>query len=287
MMRPLRVRGRLRIVGALQLPSPLDVAELRARAWWHNLFDTPAYAGAPGPTPPLTLDLAAANPGATATMLGNGTDAACPDVAPVGDCVVAADLHLAAVRSSVAGQPWTPTTEQALAEYSAVTGYVVGRPETDQGTDPLALLAWRRSGAPYPDGSTLLEGLLVDASDERRLRQGIWLPSGAMAWACLPDGWESEGDEGDVWDVAGPPNPDNGHAFALVGYDDCGPIVCSWGELFHMRWAAAAQYLVTSAGGGVLAPLDDDALDRATGLCPAGYDLRSLQAYLEIVGRRP
>lgn len=277
--------GRPQIVGALRLPSALALAELRARAWWHNLFG-PRGAIGEGPTPPETLDLSAYTPGALATMLGNGRDAANPDVVPVGDCVVAADLHLAAARSSAAGQPWTPTTEQALTTYSAVTGYVRGDAATDQGTDPLALLAWRVAGNTYPDGSALLEGLLVDAADRTRLQQGIWLPSGAMAWASLPDEWESEEDAGDVWDVAGDPNPDSGHGFGLVGYDAVGPIVSTWGELVHMTWAAAAKYLLTTAGGGVLAPLDSDALSRVTGLCPAGYDLARLQAYLEMIGRR-
>ena len=273
-------KGVGRIVGAVKQPSEADLLLLKAKGWFHELFDVQR------PTAPTSVDYITPALPALSTMLGNGPDPANPPACPngVGDCVIAEDLHLAAMRACNAGAPWVPTTAQALAEYSAVTGFVATDPTTDQGTDPMALVTYRKAGNAYPDGSKLLDARLVEADNKPALQLAIWLAVGCFAWASLPDEWESQEDGGDVWDVAGAPNPNNGHGFGLASYDENFLYLAEWGEAnppVKMTYAAAAKYLVTSAGGGVLALLDDDMVNRVTGLCPAGMNLATLTTTLD------
>jgi hypothetical protein len=276
-------RGRSRKVGTVKIPSPEAMAAFHAKGMFHDVF------GSLPPAPP-SVDYITPALAALATMLGNGPDATLPPgVPPVGDCIIAEDLHLAALRACNAGAPWVPTTAEALAAYSAITGYVQGNAATDQGTDPLQLVTYRTAGNAYPDGSTLLAAIAVDATNAASLKQAIWLADGIFMWASLPDQWESEENGGDVWDVVGDPNQNNGHGFAGASYGGTrGNILLSeWGEdnpPVELTFPAAAKYCIPSAGGGVIALLGSNIISSVTGKCPAGYDLSDLTAYLNGLG---
>jgi hypothetical protein len=259
-------RGVDRIVGRLIQPSEVDAIEQAAKGLFHELFP-PHMLGvvaSPSATHYLT-----ANPAAQATMLLNNVR---------GCCAEAADLHIDASRCANAGAPYLPTDDDSDAAYRGATGYD-GTPATDRGTDPLRLMAWRKTN-PYPSGSVLLDSVNVQPS-RAMLSQGIWLCTGLLGWACLPQAWESLEDAGDVWDLAGPPVPTNGHMFGLLDYTDAGPIIETWGEQIQMTWAAAKLYLSRSAGGGVVAPLDTDCISRVTSKTPSGFDLSALTRYVQ------
>jgi hypothetical protein len=283
-MRSITIAGVERLVGACRIPSVQDVEDFLSRGFFHDAMGTL-------PPVPATLDLFSAALDALGTMLGNGPD---PDLPPgqdpVGDCVIAEDLHLSAMSACNAGAPWVPTTAQALALYSVLTGFVQGDPSTDQGTDPLALIRYRLAGNPYPDGSTLLDARMVDASSEQRLKEAMWLADGCFAWASLPDGWETLEEGDDVWDDAGPPVPANGHAFGLGQYGTERIQLVEWAmpsktsKPIRMTYRAAARYLVPSAGGGVVAMVRSNAFDRITGKCPAGFDLSTVKRYVDSLG---
>jgi hypothetical protein len=273
-------RGRHHVVGTVVRPSAEASAAQRSKGLFHEVLGTL-------PPPPDSVDYVTAAQSALATPLGNAPDPTLPaGVSPVGDCVIAADLHLAALRACNAGAPFVPTTPESLTAYSAVTGYVQGNVATDQGTDPLALLAWRLAGNAYPDGSTLLAAIDVDTTNEVAYKQAIWLADGVLQWASLPDPWESEEDGGDVWDVAGAPDDNNGHGFGGVSYGKNVPL-STWGEVnpcVELTFAAAAKYCVTSAGGGCVALIGSNAFERISKKCPAGYDLSGVKAYLASLG---
>jgi hypothetical protein len=79
-------------------------------------------------------------------MFGNGPD---PTVAPgfqgAGDCVDAGACEETHLIEHAAGRAMAPLTgKEAIAMYSAVTGYVLDDPSTDQGSDVRSTLAWRR-----------------------------------------------------------------------------------------------------------------------------------------------
>ena len=282
-MKTMLVRGVPCRVGTIIQPSPEALAALAQRGQFHELF------GDSLPTPPTSLDLVTPCAAAIATMLGNGPDPTLPTgVGPVGDCVIAEDLHLAAMRATLAGAPWQPTTAQALDVYSAVTGFdPANQDATDNGTDPMALVRYRETGAPYPDGSTLLMAINVDATNKANVQRAIWLADGVFQWASLPNGVESEEDSGDVWDVCGDPNPENGHGFGAGSYDDGAVGLIEWGMVPPIRatYDFLATYCKPSAGGGMIAMLGNNAFSRITGLCPAGFSLDVLEARLGSVGR--
>ena len=248
-MKTFTFRGITRVIGTVKQPSDLDVAEMRLKGWFHELLGIKDVA-AQGPTPPASVDYITPAKAALATMLANDR---------LGDCVIAEDLHLAAMRAAVAGAPWEPTDDQAISTYSAVTGYTPSDPSTDQGTDPLAMVRWRLAN-PYPDGTKLLDARLVDGSSLLGTQQAVWLATGCLGWASLPDACESEEGAGDIWDAAGPPNPDNGHGFGLCCYVTVGGQVrfriTTWGEEIDCTPAFVAKYMVQSAGGGLLALID-------------------------------
>jgi len=279
-MKNFKVRGKNRLVGNVKIPSVAEMQAFHARGLFHEVMGTL-------PTPPDSVDYITAAQAALATMLGNGPDSTLPaGQGPVGDCVIAEDLHLASLRACNAGSPWIPTTAQALSAYSAVTGFVIGDASTDQGTDPLALVRYRLAGNAYPDGSKILGAVAVDASNAISLKQAIWLADGVMMWASLPDGWESEEDGGDVWDVSGDPGPQNGHGFGGASYGK-NILLTEWGiddPEIELTFAAAAKYCVTSAGGGVVAFIGSNIVSAATSKCPAGFDLTTLTAYVNSLG---
>ena len=283
-MRKFTVAGVDQLVGACRIPSWSDVEDFLKNGWFHDA--TGAL-----PTPPPQLDFFSKSLDALGTMLGNGPDPTLPPGQdPVGDCVCACDLHLAAMRACNAGAPWVPQTSQALDLYSTLTGFRPGDPSTDQGTDPLALLRYRLGGAVYPDGSRILDARFVDATSEQKLKEAMWLADGCIAWASMPDGWESLEEGDDIWDLDGPPNPQNGHCFGLGEFGLQRIKLVEWGmpsksaRAIRMTYRAAAKYLVPAAGGGVVAMVGSNMFDRATAKCPAGFDLSTLKGYVDSLG---
>lgn len=288
-MKTLLVRGKPRLVGNVKQPSEADVLWLKARGFFHELVERVTDPSGAPLAHPATLDLVTPCLACLSTMLGNGPDPANPPLFPngVGCCVLADDNHLAAMRATLAGAPYTPTTAQNLADYGACTGFSPTDANSDQGTDPIAWLKWRLGGAPYPDGSKLLDARLVDVSNDALHQQAIWLADGIAYWASLPDGVESEENGGDTWDVCGPPNPDNGHGFGGGGYDAVGVPAIEWGEEnppIKLTYAFIKKYCIPSAGGGAVALLGSNAFASISGKCPAGYDLSGLEGVFASLG---
>ena len=79
-------------------------------------------------------------------MFGNGPDDTVrPGFEGAGDCVLAGACEETHLVEHAAGRPRAPLGgKEAIAAYSAVTGYVLGDPSTDKGTDVRSALAWRR-----------------------------------------------------------------------------------------------------------------------------------------------
>ena len=182
-MKLLKINGIQRLVGNVKIPSEADLLWLKAKGFFHE-FLAP-HKDVAALVPPDTLDLVTPCADAIRTMLGNGPDPDNPPLFPngVGCCVLADDNHLAAIRATLAGAPYVPTTAENLLDYGACTGFNPNDPNSDQGTDPIAWLKWRLAGAKYPDGSTLLDARLVDVSNDGFFNQAMWLADG-LAFCC-------------------------------------------------------------------------------------------------------
>jgi hypothetical protein len=121
----------------------------------------------------------------------------------------------------------------------------------------------------------------VDATNETEVKQMVYLFEGGMFGLELPDAWIKPfpSANGFVWDVAGPPNPANGHCVIACGYNDQGVHIDSWGLFGTMTWAAVAKYASTLGEGELHAVFSMDAIDAATQKAPNGFDASALLAY--------
>ena len=228
------------------------------------------------PAPPATLDLTAAAMTPLRNIYGNDT---------LGDCVIAGGYHQVGVATGNAGSAFVASTAQIIADYSAIGGYVPGRPATDQGCDlPTANAYWTNHG--FANGTKLAGWLAIDPTNQTEVMQAIWLFESADFGVSLPDQWVNPMPENDnfVWGVAGNPDPNNGHCFVGVGYNATGVIIDTWAEFGTVTWAAVAKYAASSAQGELYVLLTPDIIAKATAKAPNGFDWPTLVADFNALG---
>lgn len=205
----------------------------------------------------------------------------------LGDCVIACMAHAVGVfTANAGGPPDVYTNTQVIAMYSAISGYdpnaklVDGENPTDNGCDERTAMAyWQAQGAPA--GSNKIAGWVsIDGSNITRVKTALWLFENLVFGVELPDKWIDPvpGKAGFLWDVAGPPDEDNGHCFLGVGYDQQGVIIDSWGILGKVTWQAVAKYATTSGSGELYAVLSPQVIVKAMAKAPNGFDWAALQA---------
>jgi len=202
-----------------------------------------------------------------------------------GDCVFAALNHLAGVATGNAGALWHPTTEQVLADYATVTGFNPADPSTDNGTNEVdALNFYVEHG--FANGTRALGWLDVNATDKLEVKSTISLFEHALPCLELPDAYVHPYPSGDgfVWGV-GTPNPNQGHAIIIVGYDDArGVLICTWGMLGWLTWDALAALCVASAGGSLSILLTPDMLIKGSMKAGNGFAWQDLVAAFDSMG---
>lgn len=228
------------------------------------------------PPPPVRGDYAgpALNRDGLENVLHNDT---------LGCCTISGIGHIIDVFHANAGTGLSVTSDQVIALYEAACGYNPSDPSTDQGGDEITVLNyWRDRGI---DGNGLYKSagyVSVNAADPVELRTAIWL-FGNVYWGIeLPDAWVSPfpSASGFTWDVAGDPNPNNGHCVISYGYNENGPFIDTWGIFGTMTDAACAKYAAGTGGGECYAILSQDWIKTATGESPSGFAFAQLQADL-------
>lgn len=204
----------------------------------------------------------------------------------LGDCVIAGIAHVVGVLTANAGTPFIYTDQQIIALYSAIGGYVPGDPSTDQGCDEqTALNYWENNGAPA--GEHKIAGWLrVNAADPTEYRTALWLFENLYFGLELPDAWINPMPEasGFVWDAAGPPDANNGHCVAGVGYTAAGVTIDTWGMTGLITNAAIDKYATSTANGELYTVVSQDSLNKATQKAPNGFDWSQLIADFELMG---
>jgi len=231
--------------------------------------------GVPLPVPPATCSYAPKAAGALKQMYLNDE---------LGDCVIAGIAHLQGVFTGNAGAaPEQFTRDQIIALYSAIGGYIPGHDDTDNGCDERSALSyWQTNGAPF--GQNQISGWLsVDGTNSHQVRQALYLFENLVFGIELPDKWINPAPSapGFVWDVAGPADPDNGHCFVGVGYDQTGVQISTWGMLGKMTDQAIAAYASASGSGELYVVLTPAIIAKATQKSPAGFEFAQLAADFE------
>lgn len=230
------------------------------------------YPGKILPTPPAEVDYRPKASAALSRIYGN-------DV--LGDCVIACMAHAVGVLTGNAGNIFLFKPPQITALYCAIGGYVSGDPSTDNGCDEItAWNYWQWHGA--PKGQNKIAGWLeVNAADPSEVRQALWLFETLLFGIELPDAWidpQPPASSGFTWDVAGPPDPQNGHCVLGCAYTSAGVIVDTWGMTGLITNAAMEKYAVPSAGGNLYTAISQEGIVKASQKAPNGYNWEQLEA---------
>lgn len=207
-----------------------------------------------------------------------------------GDCVIAGGYHVVGVETGNAdgGKPFIATDQQIVADYSKIGGFDPSNPQaTDNGCDEqTALSYWQQSG--FADGIKLAGWCAVDATNQTESMQAMSLFENLFFGIELPDAWVASmpSASGFVWDVAGDPDPQNGHCVVGVGYNAQGVQIATWGMIGTITWAAVAKYCAQPTGE-LYVMLSPDEVNAATQKAPSGVAWTELQADFGVLASVP
>ena len=236
----------------------------------------------PGVSPPPTLDFSGKAGSVLGQMYLNDQ---------LGDCVIAAMAHTTGLLQAAAdSEPTIFSDDEITKLYSAIGGYVPGDESTDQGCDiQTALAYWKVNGAPIASNHKIAGYLGVDASNQQDVMTALWLFENVIYGVELPDRWVSNlpSKSGFTWDLAGRPDPQNGHCFPGIGYNQQGVTISTWGMTGTLTWRAGQRYSVAKSGGELWVVLDEEAIDQAQQKSPDGFDWATLVADFTALGGTP
>jgi hypothetical protein len=180
-------------------------------------------------------------------MMGNDT---------LGDCTGASVGHIVEEITSQFGTPVVATAQQVIDFYAAYSGYVPGKPATDQGaTCQQCLDYWMAHGflGYKPDAY-----MAVDLTNEIEVQQAIEVFGNIYIGIGLPLAIQDLTNRGDIWDLPvgqtltgkWTPGSWGGHAVPLLGYGVTGNLpFATWGQIEAMTPRFRAAYGSSSAGG--------------------------------------
>jgi len=203
----------------------------------------------------------------------------------LGDCVIAARAHRIGLLTGYAsGTSYLYTRDQILAEYKRIGGYD-GTPATDNGCD-MATAANDGVNVGYADGSKDVGWIAIDPTNKTEVMTAIYLFEVGDVGCALPDAWISPFPSADnfVWDVAGPPDFQNGHCYEIIDYTTNGVVIATWGLEGIETFEALAKYGTTDAGGELYIHLNQDQLDKAMQRSPDGVAWGDLIAAFNSMG---
>ena len=231
------------------------------------------------PAPPAAVDYSKAAYAGLHMILGNDATS---------DCTAAGIMHIEDIwRGNVSGASQPVSADEAIAFYSASTGYVPGDSTTDQGGNEIDVMNYAMQHGLFADGSGKIAGYVaINGADPDEVKTALWLFENVYFGVEMPDRWINPIPTYDdwTWDVAGEPDMQNGHAFIGCAYDSAKVRICSWGMTGFITFEAIAKYATTPNSGELFAILSKDAIDKASGKAPSGFDFTQLSADLQALG---
>ncbi len=221
------------------------------------------YGGKP---PPKRVDWHTKAANALAEMLGNDL---------CGNCVVAAELHGVGAWSAnePGGAEAVATRKEAVDQYKAICG-----PGDNGCYIPSVLEAFRDYGLVVAGSQRKMEGFVtIDPRDQLMMQYATWLFGGIHLGVNWPSDWMNI----KPGFVLKPTNSRmvGGHAIMVVGYDDKGLTVSTWGMVGTLSWEALADSRFVDEA---YARLGADWYN-ADGITAAGVDVTALRDVLKVV----
>lgn len=197
----------------------------------------------------------------------------------IGDCAIAGPLHMERIWSKANNIDYTPTDTEALAAYSAVSGYVPGDDSTDTGCVLLDVLKyWKNTGI---GGRKIGAFVQVDPSNHMHVEHASFFFGGLLVGVNLPVSAQTQEL---VWDVpptglsgSGAPGSWGGHCFSSPGYTQKTLDTITWGERISQTWKFWDAYV-----DECYAILSLDFILNSN-LAPNGFDLISLQQDMKLI----
>lgn len=195
----------------------------------------------------------------------------------IGDCTCAAAGHMIEQWTMYAGAPFTPSDIAIVSVYSAVSGYDPATGQNDNGCVAQDVLNfWRQMGI---GGHKIKAYVGLEPINHLNVQDSVFLfgnvyiglnmPISAQnqnEWAVPPNGATGTGSPGS-W---------GGHAVPIVGYDQRGLTVVTWGALKRMSWSFLDTYCDEA-----YAVLSLDWLQASNHLTPENFDYDTLQSDLQ------
>jgi hypothetical protein len=210
-----------------------------------------------------------------------------------GDCVWAGADHEHLYWNAQAKKLVSFSTETALADYAAVTGFNPNDPNSDQGTDMAQAAKYRRTVGVI-DGNQKrhkIDAYLALPGISARGRNSVTM-LGSLASAAYVFGVVGVGIEfpssamgqfntGQPWDVVEGASIEGGHYVPLIGRNAAGNfLVVTWGKVQEVTPAFLEAYVDEA-----LVYLNHEQLVNGVGI--DGFDLAALQADLAALGGTP
>lgn len=222
-------------------------------------------------------------------MLGNGPDDSVKrGFRGAGNCVFAGAAHehelaLLEAGGAEATDDVLFTGREAIADYSAVTGYVIGDDSTDQGTNMRdALLYRQKTGVVDVNGTRHKIGAFVKLAngDRTQLKLAIYCFGFAAIGIEFPDSADQQFADGKPWDVVKGARNEGGHYIPFVYYDATVDLFycVTWGRLQAVTAAFIKKQM--DEGYAVISP------ERmANGATLEGFNVDQLTADLAQIGK--
>lgn len=153
------------------------------------------------------------------------------------NCTCAAAGHFVMTWTSNTGRMIRPKNEVILETYRALTGYNPKTGKNDTGACLIDVLKyWRKY---YIDGHKIFAYALVDHKSPKQIKQTVYLFGGCYAGLRLPESAKKQ----HVWKVPpkgatgkGAPGSWGGHCVLVIGYDNNGLKMITWGKEKTMTW---------------------------------------------------
>lgn len=199
----------------------------------------------------------------------------------VGDCTCACIANMLMLATAHTGKMVTPTVEQVLAAYSAITGYdpTKTQPDGSNPTDNGANIAdvlnyWKDTGIA---GHKIVAWVQIDHSNITEVEQAIWLFGGLDIGIEVWSSMETQFDAHQAWD--NPSGEDlGGHSIPLFGYGHDGTTGVTWAALQQMGWPCFLQICSEA-----YAVVTHDWIDQLSGKTYSGFNLAALMADLKML----
>jgi hypothetical protein len=196
-----------------------------------------------------------------------------------GDCACAGICHLIQGQSTNTGNPLHATTDQALALYSAATGFNPNDPSTDNGTVLTDLLTYiKANGVEMTDATgkpvtvEVVGSASLDITSLAQLRYAAYTFGGNYLGINCPQECETDTTN---WNFAPGLPIAGGHCIPQEGEGGAGGQIISWG----MKIPVSNQFLTGYLEEGYV--VITKAWLNAQGKTPTGLDLNGLVAAME------